>query len=165
MQRLVIARDNKVLVRKRAAVAGRIVELDITSADPDGWAWIDLVGRFDRSAHIPAPDPRAHLASAYGPGSHTLSYLQWVDQDDVPQPPCVDIVAMSAGGIAGAPNQVCVADDVDAGPKAAPAVCGCAATTHSTGTWGVLLLLAVLINTRHRRSHRRLWRPRPVDQS
>ena len=30
-------------------VTGRVVEVDITSADSDLWAWVDLVGRFDVS--------------------------------------------------------------------------------------------------------------------
>jgi hypothetical protein len=125
-------------------VPTRTIDVDVTSADPDAWAWIDVVARFGLGQGIPDTDPRAHPDHAIGPGSHTLSFDQWLDADTGPEPPCVDVVPMSAGGVAGAPNQLCFADDTggpaDDTPSDDAGSCSCGTTSPSVG-WPALLLL------------------------
>lgn len=124
-------------------------EVETTSDDP--WAYVELTGLFEGDGQI-ASTPMLHrLDIGIGPGTHTLTYLQWED-DGVLQPPAFEIAHVSAGGVRGDAQRFDLADaepppEEEEGPVPAPDACGC-------GTPGPMTLapvaLAALLARRRR---------------
>lgn len=127
----------------------RTVTVPITVADADPWSWVELVGQFDlgRPSQITTQEVHQHLDVAVGPGHHVLTFLQWEDERG-PQPPCFDVVAVSASGVRGAPQSYCTEEPSAILPN------GC----HTTSSGTVLLPLTALILLAARRSTARLAR-------
>lgn len=124
----------------------RTVEIDVSVPSGDAWAWVEIVGAFDfgEPSQITTQEVHTHLDVAVGPGDHTLGFVQWLD-DRGPQPPCWDVVAMSAAGVAGPRETSCTDEDglVDDG-ESADSSAGCATTRGNTGLWFLLALLPAL---------------------
>jgi uncharacterized protein (TIGR03382 family) len=107
------------------------VPVSVPTADP--WGWVEVVGRFDlgRPSQITTEEVHQHLDLEVGPGEHVLEFVQWED-DRGPQPPCFDVVAVSASGVRGAPQPHCTDEAGTAGGTATNP----GGTTGTTGTTG-----------------------------
>ena len=126
----------------------RTVTVDVEVPDADPWSYVMLVGLFDLgyANQITQEEEHTRLDVQPGAGPHTLSVLQW-EEDGMAQPPCFDIVAVSASGVSGPAEEVCPdgdepgADDAIDG-NATSEGCGCA--TSDGAPAGSLLLTLCL---------------------
>ena len=118
----------------------RAVELDVSVPDADPWSRLEIVGAFDlgRPSQITTDEIHTHLDVAVGPGEHTLAFTQWLDERG-PQPPCFDVVAVSAAGERGSRETFCTDEDGIVGDGALASALGC-----STAGGGVPWLVTIL---------------------
>jgi len=118
------------------------VEVEVPDADP--WSYVELVGDFelDEPNQITQEKIHTHLDLGVGPGPHTLTVLQWLE-NGTPQPPCFDIVAVAASGQPGPSERVCAEDapsPANGGDfMAADPGCGCGTAPPPANGIGILL--------------------------
>ena len=130
------------------------VPVDLPGADP--WDRVELVGDFDFDdpSEITVDAIHEHLALELGAGPHVLEFAQWFD-DGIAQPPCFDVVSVSAAGSVSASERRCVRDGPDEtdetdetdgtdGTDGAMAGSGCSSAPGGLASmgWWVLALLA-----------------------
>jgi MYXO-CTERM domain-containing protein len=116
----------------------RTVTIPVSSLQADVWDRVELVGLFSPRS---TTDGRIYTVQiAVGPGQHDLVFQQW-DEDGSIQPPCFEVVPVSAAGVRGPAEEVCVGEEEGEGD--AVAACGCR-TPPGSGA-GVWLLAAVAL--------------------
>jgi len=126
----------------------RTVTVDVEVPGADDWAYVMAVGQFELSTPSQITEEEVHtrLDVAMGPGSHTLSVLQW-EEDGIAQPPCFDVVAVSAAGVSGPAETVCARSD-SSSSSSPPPPCGCSSAAAAPS--GVLVGLLLVLGRRRR---------------
>ncbi len=135
----------------------RTVTIDAHIADSDTWSRVELIEHRDDDVEVNAVDWNSYLAIKMGPGDHEIQFEQWCD-DFGPQPPCFDLVPISASGEIGdripmCAQEACAPDDSndsdessdsDNAASAASASCGGCASSRggAHGLLGIGLALA-----------------------
>jgi hypothetical protein len=93
----------------------RPIEVDVVASDVDPWAWTGVVALAKDGSPLDLNQP--YTDALVGPGSATLTLLQWFDEEQQTlSAACFDIVGVSASGVAGPPETICVEDDLPSGP-------------------------------------------------
>ncbi len=82
----------------------RDVTFTVGSDAGDPWARVELRGELRRGKGV----EMAPLTDAFGPGTHTLTYAQWQEDDGTAVPGCFDVIGISASGARSAAQSVCV---------------------------------------------------------
>lgn len=102
----------------------RRIEVSVEVPEADPWSRVEIVGRFDlgRPSQVTTSEQNTHLDVALGAGPHVLTIEQWED-DRGPQPPCFDVVSVSAASTVGPAETICTAD-LEPAPEPGP-IGGC----------------------------------------
>lgn len=109
--------------------------------DADPWARVEVLADYAlvRPGQIGTEPIHERLDVGVGPGEHETTFVQWFE-DLRPQPPCVDVVALSASGEAGPTERRCAGG---------PPPCGC--QHPGPAPLGGLAGLGLLMGLRRRR--------------
>ncbi len=86
----------------------REVRFVVTSAATDPWSYAELWGEWPGPSQMAeSPEIWDTLGIGVGPGEHTLTYLQWLDDEGLLWPACFEVAHVSSGDARRAGERVC----------------------------------------------------------
>jgi hypothetical protein len=136
----------------------RTIEIDVAADGADSWAWTAMTGV--ESDGSPVSPNQPYDDALIGPGSATLRAVQWWDEErQLLHSSCFEVVGVSASGIEGDPETVCVEHDLPTGAEDGDTGqgdvdhqlldgmangCGCSSTPAHPWTWMAIATIGSL---------------------
>ena len=126
----------------------RQVTITVDAASTDPWAYVQLKGDFEGPSQITTEPLFQRLNVGIGPGTHELTAIQWMNDDDTLEPWGFEVAQVEANGATSKAQHV----EVDADGNTDPPCCkkmddgadtGCTVVPNAGSIFSVLAAIAI----------------------